>query len=404
MKKTNLESKIVTAMLLVVIIAGSIWSKAYFYSDELVQAVIETIMNKEATSAQLEKQKEFLDMMPFKRMMIDLNGTMAQVLNLRELYKNSGGVVLENGYVSGIYGVTTTNYELQQIVDLKDFLDEKGIQLLYVNEPTKYFDDAVIERDMGKRTYINANADTLLERMAEAGVNYIDLREIYTELGYESFDLFYKTDHHWTVRAGKIAAEAIAAELNGKYGYNIDLTLYEDEKFLVTHYENAWLGEQGRKLGTSFVGLDDFDLILPDYYTDYTVTYMEGNTFSGAFGEVLVYQGAYSSELNSDVYEAPSWHYSYMATGLSGSVVYNNINSEGKKILVLGDSFDQVTVPFLSLGVSEVQTLVLRNYEGSLREYISEHDIDTVIIAYASIMIGAHDNEASANYDMFDFS
>ena len=203
MKKTNLESKIVTAMLLVVIIAGSIWSKAYFYSDELVQAVIETIMNKKTTSAQLEKQKEFLDMMPFKRMMIDLNGTMEQVLNLRELYKNSGGVVLENGYVSGIYGVTTTNYELQQIVDLKDFLDEKGIQLLYVNEPTKYFDDAVIERDMGKRTYINANADTLLEGMAEAGVNYIDLREIYTELGYESFDLFYKTDHHWTVRAGK---------------------------------------------------------------------------------------------------------------------------------------------------------------------------------------------------------
>ena len=123
MKKTNLESKIVTAMLLVVIIAGSIWSKAYFYSDELVQAVIETIMNKKTTSAQLEKQKEFLDMMPFKRMMIDLNGTMEQVLNLRELYKNSGGVVLENGYVSGIYGVTTTNYELQQIVDLKDFLD-----------------------------------------------------------------------------------------------------------------------------------------------------------------------------------------------------------------------------------------------------------------------------------------
>ena len=92
-------------MLLVVIIAGSIWSKAYFYSDELVQAVIETIMNKKTTSAQLEKQKEFLDMMPFKRMMIDLNGTMEQVLNLRELYKNSGGVVLENGYVSGIYGV-----------------------------------------------------------------------------------------------------------------------------------------------------------------------------------------------------------------------------------------------------------------------------------------------------------
>lgn len=405
MDKANLESKIVTAMLLAVVIVGSIWSKAYLYADEFIQAVMETTMGREETSlTQQEIQKEFLDKMPFKRMMIDLNGTMAQMLNLRELYKNSGGVVLSNGYVSGIYGVTTTNYEIQQIVELKEFLDEKGIQLLYVNEPTKYFDDTVIEKDMGKQTYINANADLLLERMAEADIDYIDLREIYTGLGFDSFDLFYRTDHHWTVRAGKIAAEAIAAELNRKYGYNIDLALYEDERFFVTHYENAWLGEQGRKLGTSFVGMDDFDLILPNYYTDYTVTYTGGNTFAGAFEDVLVRQEIYSSELNSNVYEAPSWHYSYMAGGLSESVVCNNMNLEGKKILVLGDSFDQVTVPFLSLGVSEIQTLVLRNYKESLREYIEEHDIDTVIIAYASIMIGTHDNEDSANYDMFDFS
>lgn len=229
MGKTNLESKIVTVMLLAVIIVGSIWSEAYLYADEWIQTVIETTTSKEeAVSAEQKKQQEFIDEMPFKQMMIDLNGTMAQMLKLRELYKNSGGVVLRNGYVARIYEITTTDYEIQQIVDLKAFLDEKGITLLYVNEPTKYFDDTVIEWDMGRRTYINANADILLERMSEAGVNYIDLREIYTELGY--------------------------------------------------------------------------------------------------------------------------------------------------------DSFDQVTVSFLSLGVSEVQTLVLRNYEGSLREYIDEHDIVRLLL------------------------
>ena len=39
--------------------------------------------------------------------------------------------------------------------------------------------------------------------------------------------------------AGKIAAEVIAAELNAQYGYEMDLSLYEDNRFAVTHYENA---------------------------------------------------------------------------------------------------------------------------------------------------------------------
>lgn len=72
-------------------------------------------------------------------------------------------------------------------------------------------------------------------------------------------------------------------------------------------------------------------------------------------------------------------------------------------MLVLGDSYEQITIPFLALGISEVQCLVLRNYKASLKEYIDSHEIDTVVVTYASFMIGAHDNETSANYAMFDF-
>lgn len=71
--------------------------------------------------------------------------------------------------------------------------------------------------------------------------------------------------------------------------------------------------------------------------------------------------------------------------------------------MLLGDSYEQVTAPFLSLGVNEVQTLVLRDYADSLKEYIKQNDPDTVIVTYASFMIGAHDDPNSANYAMFDF-
>lgn len=124
----------------------------------------------------------------------------------------------------------------------------------------------------------------------------------------------------------------------------------------------------------------------------------------GSFSDVLVDQERYLPENNEDIYSVPSWHYSYMGRSeISGTKVENNFNTEGKKVLVLGDSYEQITIPFLALGVSEVQCLVLRSYGSSLREYIDNHEIDTVVIAYASFMIGTHDDETSANYKMFNF-
>lgn len=76
---------------------------------------------------------------------------------------------------------------------------------------------------------------------------------------------------------------------------------------------------------------------------------------------------------------------------------------ESGRVLVLGDSYSQVMVPFLSLGASRVDTLVLRAWDGNLKQYITDNSYDTVIVAYAQFMIGAHDNETSANYEMFHF-
>lgn len=72
---------------------------------------------------------------------------------------------------------------------------------------------------------------------------------------------------------------------------------------------------------------------------------------------------------------------------------------------MLGDSYAQVTQPFLSLGVHEVDSLILRNCKDSfdLKDYIIENGYDTVVICYAQFMIGAHDNPSSANYRMFSF-
>ena len=404
--ENSMEKKIVTIILLITVFAGSLWSHAYRYADELIASVTgrrENDVEGNDILTYAEISADYLSGLPFKREMIEINGALAKSLNMRELYRKSGGIVLKNGYIAGIYPYTSTDYEIQQITELKSYLDERGIQLLYVNEPTKYIDDQVILEDLGRATYINDNTDRFLERLDDNGIPYIDLRDSIIEENLDSFDLFYRTDHHWTTYAGKMAAEVIAKELNRNYGYRIDLTLYDEDRFNYKEYKNAWLGEQGKKLGASFVGLDDFVSILPNYDTSFRVSNGE-KVLKGSFSDILVNEKRYLPENNEDIYDASSWHYSYMErTGINGTKIENHLNTDGKKVLVLGDSYEQITIPFLALGVSEVQCLVLRGYEGSLREYIDSHEIDTIVIAYASFMIGAHDNETSANYAMFDF-
>lgn len=273
---SNIEKRIVTAVLLVVVFVGGFWSNAYQYVDELITSVVGDVQTewniKHAEKSEdydkdtvdytslrakdtdgnniptyVEVSADYLSSLPFKREMIDINGALAKSLNMRELYRKSGGSVLKNGYVAGIYPYTSTDYETQQITELKSYLDEKGIQLLYVNEPTKYIDDQVIVEDLGRVTCVNDNTDRFLERLDDNGISYIDLREDIIEGNLDSFDLFYRTDHHWTTYAGKKAAERIAKELNKNFGYHIDLSLYEEDRFSHKEYKNAWLGEQGKK-------------------------------------------------------------------------------------------------------------------------------------------------------------
>lgn len=401
--KLRLENIMITIVLFVGMLFFFFKSDAFSFVDEGITAVVDEVVGADSSIATFSQvSAAFLDGFYDKNQLLEFNGGLAKKLGFNDFYKDTGGIKLSNGYVAGVYAKTATDYEIQQMNDLKAFCDEEGVQLLYVNEPTKYIDDAIIEEDLGLKSYINQNTDIFLRRLEENGIRYIDLRDNIRSEEKNSFDLFYRTDHHWTTESGKWAARIIADELNKDYGYGIDTSVYDDSKYDFTEYKSAWLGEQGKKLSASYVGLDDYTCIEPKFATNYTVTTVNG-TVNGTFSETMINKGIYSQTGDLDtIYASPSWHYSYMYNGLNTSVIRNNNLTTGK-ILVLGDSYDQVTSPFLSLGVNEVQTLVLRDYTGSLKEYIKQNDPDTVIVAYASFMIGAHDDPNSANYAMFDF-
>lgn len=341
-------------------------------------------------------EKEFIESVHNKIGFLEANSFVRSTLGLQDYYKNKGVYVMSDGYIVGVYPETSTDYEYEQTLDFKAFLDDIDVNLIYVNEPIKYVDDSCITEEFGMQSYINANTDKYLERIGEAGVTYIDLRDSLKDDGYLPKELFYRTDHHWTVSSGKWAASKMACALNDYCGYNIDLAKFDDANYEITEYKNCWLGEQGKVVGESYVGLDDYTCIKPAYNTNYDIIDKNGGVRKGTFDD-FVDESVYNTEI--DVYNCPRWHYSYDMHHCINNDIANG------KVLLLGDSYDVVTAPFLSLAVNEVDYLVLREYDKSfdLRQYIIDGGYDTVLVCYAQFMIGAHDDVDSANYRMFDF-
>ena len=326
--------------------------------------------------------------------LINLHGFMAKKLNMHSLYNNWNIYIADNCYIVSAYPYTSTDYEFNQIISLKNFLDKRNIKFLYVNEPTKYVVDKFISDSFGVKSYTNNNADRFLKRIKVAGVATVDLREKLQEDGLNAFDLFYRTDHHWTTRGGLWATKKISEGLNQYCGYQINTSMFDENHFSIKKWEKCWLGEQGRKVGETYVGLDNYEEIKPNFKTDYFFKTSK-NLVKGNFNN-FIDEDVYNTK--NSVYQNKSWHYSYRQIAC-----INNIITYGK-ILVLGDSSEQVVIPFLSLGVHELDCLIMRDCPNSfnLRKFIVDNKYDTVIIAYTQHMIGAHDNPESANYKMFE--
>ena len=340
-----------------------------------------------------EAPPEEEELSPLEQAMLSFRDTVQSRLDMRGFYYELHMFITEDRYIVKAYPETTTDYEFDQVMLFKEFLDREGIHFAYVNQPTKYLDDTYMTRMFGVYTYTNANADRLVSRLRGAGVRTLDLREELVKDGLEITDLFYRTDHHWTTRAGLWASGKIARVLNDWCGYSIDLSLFDEDRYDFTTFENAWVGEQGKKIGASSAGTDDYTEICPKDRGQYTFYGKNGPWQEDFMG--FINESAY--DYDGPVEKRGSLHYSYN--------MFRAVNEkvEQGKVLIIGDSFSHVTEPFLSQAVHEIDAIVLRGKgdDFGLRQYILDGGYDTVLICYAQTNIGAHDDPKDANAKMF---
>lgn len=310
----------------------------------------------------------------YKGHLIDLYSLWYRATETREVVKEDATVLrLDNDFLAfqpNIADGETLAEMTDACAGLRDTADELGIPLLYAMAPNKR---ALSENGDNP---VARNLDAFVALLRERDIAVLDLRDAMAEQGLTMENAFFQTDHHWLPETGLWTAGEIAGALG------LDTGLLSPEHYDVQTYADLFLGSEGKKVGRYFtpLGLDDLSVITPKFDTRLTVTDSTG-TRTGAFADTVLVQ---KNLHTADRYQANPYVV-YTGGDYPLQIIENHLNGEGKKILVLRDSYGCVVTPFLSLAAGEVRTVDVRYWNGTVSDYIRAWQPDAVVVLYSGV-------------------
>lgn len=197
----------------------------------------------------------------------------------------------------------------------------------------------------------------LIERLA-AETQAVSIDTLSALSAHSDEALYYRTDHHWTSLGALYGAQALLD------GMGIETCAADSAPVRVT---DAFYGTLYSRSGARYIQPDGIDVYVPG--GEITVAHIEG--------EKEVVTGLYDAEKL-----AVKDKYAFFMGGNQPLAVVRTGN-EGKKLLLIRDSYADCEIPFLCGAFSEIHALDLRYYRDSLSAYIEENGIDCVAISYS---------------------
>lgn len=353
-------------------------------------------------SSSVEKFEKSVDGLRYHDTLMDINSIKENLVGTRIVKKDDSTIVKSDNGSLFSPGKKMSQSEIDDVVlkieALKDVSEKNGAEFLYCAAPSK-------------ANYINApqnvtnnskdNYDLFLTTLSQK-VECLDFSECFDKNNIPDDDIYFFTDHHWKPYSGFVAYKSICEKLNQSYGFEYNKDYTDITNFNIKKYENLFLGSYGKKVGTyfSFKGADDFDLITPKFDTDFTEEQpFKNEVKSGSFENTLLF----TENLKKDYYNINSYS-TYSGGDFRLQIMKNNLSNNGKKVLLIRDSFACVTAPFLALQTSELHICDMRDYEYyvgnklNMEEYIQKIKPDYVLVLYSDIYSLINSN---GKYDFF---
>ncbi len=192
----------------------------------------------------------------------------------------------------------------------------------------------------------------LIERALQSGVDIVD---VYSPLAaHESDYIYYRTDHHWTSLGAYLAYAAYMPD-------TLPMSEYEKEILTSDFFGTTW-----SKIGLPNAVADD----LEGWYTPRPL-FTEHNLS----GEIS--QGIYEREHLTAKDKYPV----YMGGNQSVTKITGG-PANGKKLLLIKDSYGNTFAQFAPNDFEEVHMIDLRYYKTSVSAYMEQEGITDVLVLY----------------------
>ncbi len=308
---------------------------------------------------------------------VELNSAFNRLVGMKIVSGTDSVLVMKNGYLTFEAYPVDTSYAQESTSYFAKQLEDKGINFLYVQCPSKE-NPTDNQLPHGVEDNYNINAYNLVNGLSQKNVPYIDLRKDLNNDFGDYYSRFFRTDHHWTPETGVWAAGKIAEELNEKYDYGINTDLGNINNYNVDVYEKYCFGSQGKKATLKYAEPEDISFIYPKAETDFTVTYDKENPVTGSFEDALLRRSVFDK---IDYYNISTYS-AYLNGNHSMIRIHNNKLDNGKRMVYILDSFSSSVVPFLATEIEDILVLDLRSFNGSVTTAIDTFKPDTVIVAY----------------------
>lgn len=317
---------------------------------------------------------------------INLNGLFQRAIGTT-LVEDSGGTDvyrLQNGQLMYNLPRQDMTARADKLEKLREHSNKNNADFMYVQYPFKIESDD--QMPFGSKEHANDNANDLLAMLEERNVPAFDIRKEIKKAGHEYSELFFNTDHHWKPDTALWAAGLIASEVEKIYDLGIsqeDIEFFYDiDNYRIDTYEEWFLGSLGKRTGAWYGGVDDFDVITPEFDTDYDFYAKSASgdlVREGDFSDVM-FRWDFITEKNLF---GVNTYAGYLGGDYRVTKIVNNNCSNDLKVLILKDSYSNAMLPYLSMTIKDITALDLRHYEDmSAFENISENDYDLVVVAY----------------------
>lgn len=197
-----------------------------------------------------------------------------------------------------------------------------------------------------------------VEQQLYQNVNFIN---VYPEMINKKNEyIYFKTDHHWTMRGAYYAYR----ELSNK----LDIKAYSINDFNSEIIDKSFYGTFYSKANNIHISPDSIEIFTPKLDNKYKVEYIDTDKSSDSLYE-------YNHLDKKD-------KYSIFLDGNHALMTINTNIKNGKKLVVFKDSYAHSLIPFLANHYEEIHVIDLRYYKLNFYDYIKQNNINEALFLY----------------------